>query len=136
MIPASPWHGKTHKSLAISLGTLFFNDKPPARIIVEDVATYLDGSTRIIHVARPNLHMGYLLKESWITGGQTVTLRYNVNGTTTAQNIPLGSLAVQPIIKAQTRELSGDPELEFAAMVYFTFIFNTWGAAVAHSPDD
>ena len=101
----------------------------------EDVATYVDGSSRIIHVARPNLHMGYLLKESWITGGQTVTLRYNVNGTATAQNIPLGSLAAQPTIKAHTRELSGEPELEFAAMVYFTSISNTWGAAAAHSLD-
>jgi predicted esterase len=101
----------------------------------EDVATYVNGSARIIHVARPNLHMGYLLKESWITGGHTVTLRYKESGTATTKDIPLGSLAVQPTIKAQTRELSGDLELEFAAMVYFTFISNTWGAAVAHSLD-
>ena len=102
---------------------------------VEDASHYYGTtpSAHIIHVARPNQHMGYLLKESWITGGQTITLRINTGGTT--KDYALGTVAIQPSIKAQTMALSGDPELEFAAMVYLTSKDGTWNAVIAKSLD-
>ncbi|KAK3328708.1 hypothetical protein B0H66DRAFT_539196 [Apodospora peruviana] len=102
----------------------------------EDVSTYTSGNTRIIHVARPNSHMGYLLKESWISGGQTVTLRINVDGSIGTKDFPLGSLVAQSTIKTQTKELSGDTELEFAAMVYLVGSSTAgWSAKIAQSLD-
>ena len=99
----------------------------------EDARLLTKTNQHLIHVARPNSHMGYLLKESMITGNQTITLRINTAGTT--KDFPLGTLAVQSKIKAQTRELSGDPELEFAAMVYLTGSKDDWKAVVAQSLD-
>jgi dienelactone hydrolase len=88
--------------------------------------------TASIYIYNPNEYMGYLLKDSWIANGPTSVIISETN-----QPINTQKIQVQPkeVIRQATLDARGDPNLQFAAMIYLTKTTSGWVVKDAASLD-
>jgi len=85
-----------------------------------------------LRIQHPNEYMGYLLQERFITGSRKIVVTIKTGmGANDWTEIYNGRVAVQESIKAETKALSGDPNMQFAAMLYLNKTSDNPGWSVA-----